>query len=233
MAGRIFGCPHQCRQIAGVWALDPKRNGGVTTNAIPLQRSPSGRPSAAAASISGRDSMDIPIETTMATPESDLDLLFTMRDQFAASGLHYTDEQIATFYTSLQTKGFVVLSGISGTGKSKIATGFVEMLPDLLTTSIISLDTSGLIPISVLRYMRKSKRVPLPSRYVYLLPPLRRRKPTSSFHHAEWLDRRRTTPAPCSHRPFQRDGTLLQGRNRQSLRRTLARHLDLPPAHPG
>ena len=73
--------------------------------------------------------MDIPIETPMETPDSDFGLLSAMRDQFAASGLHYTDEQIATFYTSLETKGFVILSGISGTGKTKIATGFVKMLP--------------------------------------------------------------------------------------------------------
>ncbi len=52
-------------------------------------------------------------------------------DHFTASGLHYSDTQIADFYTALQTKGFVVLSGISGTGKSKIATGFTELLPSL------------------------------------------------------------------------------------------------------
>jgi hypothetical protein len=66
---------------------------------------------------------------TAPGPTEPIDPLSTVRDQFAATGLYYTDAQIATFYTSLQTKGFVVLSGISGTGKSKIATGFVEMLP--------------------------------------------------------------------------------------------------------
>lgn len=49
---------------------------------------------------------------------------------FADSGLQYGASQVASFYTALQTKGFVVLSGISGTGKSKIAQGFVDFLPD-------------------------------------------------------------------------------------------------------
>lgn len=48
---------------------------------------------------------------------------------FQSAGLKYTAAQLSTFYTALQTKGFVVLSGISGTGKSKIAQHFVEMLP--------------------------------------------------------------------------------------------------------
>jgi hypothetical protein len=52
-----------------------------------------------------------------------------VQQAMATIGLTYTNAQIATFYTALQTKGFVVLSGISGTGKSKIAQGFVRMLP--------------------------------------------------------------------------------------------------------
>jgi len=48
---------------------------------------------------------------------------------FAAAGLHYDPWQIASFYTALQTKGFVILSGISGTGKSKLAQAFAAMLP--------------------------------------------------------------------------------------------------------
>jgi hypothetical protein len=52
-----------------------------------------------------------------------------LHEGFAAAGLFYTLDQIATFYTALQTKGFVILSGISGTGKSKIAQHFVNTLP--------------------------------------------------------------------------------------------------------
>jgi len=44
-------------------------------------------------------------------------------------GLHFTPWQRATFYTALQTKGFVILSGISGTGKTRLAQAFAGMLP--------------------------------------------------------------------------------------------------------
>jgi energy-coupling factor transporter ATP-binding protein EcfA2 len=47
---------------------------------------------------------------------------------FAAHGLHFTSEQLATFYTALKTKGFVILTGISGTGKTKLAQYFAELL---------------------------------------------------------------------------------------------------------
>ena len=46
-----------------------------------------------------------------------------------ARGLTFTPWQVATFYTALQTKGFVILSGISGTGKTKLAQAFAETLP--------------------------------------------------------------------------------------------------------
>jgi hypothetical protein len=60
--------------------------------------------------------------------------LSAIQQQFSVKGLTDSTDQITTFYTALQTKGFVVLSGISGTGKSKIAQHFVEMLPFSRTT---------------------------------------------------------------------------------------------------
>lgn len=51
------------------------------------------------------------------------------RKLFADEGLHYTPWQQAVFFTALQTKGFVILSGISGTGKTKIAQAFSAALP--------------------------------------------------------------------------------------------------------
>ena len=52
-----------------------------------------------------------------------------IRSSVAAQGLHFTPWQLATFYTALQTKGFVILSGISGTGKTKLAQAFARLLP--------------------------------------------------------------------------------------------------------
>jgi len=47
---------------------------------------------------------------------------------FAAQGFHFTPHQLATFYTALKTKGFVILSGLSGTGKTKLAQLFAELM---------------------------------------------------------------------------------------------------------
>ena len=43
-------------------------------------------------------------------------------------GLRFTHHQIACYVTALQTKGFVILSGMSGTGKTKLAQEFAELL---------------------------------------------------------------------------------------------------------
>ena len=104
---------------------------------------------------------------------SNIDPLSATRNHFAASGLHYTDAQIATFYTSLQTKGFVVLSGISGTGKSKIATGFVEMLPQSAAPSSRPLEVAvadDQLAFQVRPYMRQRHRVTFAKRYVDMFP---------------------------------------------------------------
>lgn len=47
---------------------------------------------------------------------------------FKNQGYFYTDEQIYNLYTSLKTKPFVILSGISGSGKSKIIDLFAEYM---------------------------------------------------------------------------------------------------------
>ncbi len=97
----------------------------------------------------------------------------SVTDTFASSGLVYTTNQIATFYTALQTRGFVVLSGISGTGKSKIAQGFVDLLPDPSPeSSPVTIDRESLIELSVKPYTRKYKRVVIPVDQLGTLPPM-------------------------------------------------------------
>ena len=47
---------------------------------------------------------------------------------FRGCGYSFKVSQIASFYTALKTKGFVILAGLSGTGKTKMAQIFSEML---------------------------------------------------------------------------------------------------------
>lgn len=89
-----------------------------------------------------------------------IDLSGTLFDSFAHAGLTYQPHQIASFYTALQTKGFVILSGISGTGKSKIAQRFADMLPDIDETPDTVL-AEDWVRIAVKPYMRKYKRIRL------------------------------------------------------------------------
>ncbi len=47
---------------------------------------------------------------------------------FKKQGYFFKPHQISSFYTALKTKGFVILAGLSGTGKTKMAQIFSEML---------------------------------------------------------------------------------------------------------
>lgn len=87
---------------------------------------------------------------------------------FTSNGLHFTPWQVATFYTALQTKGFVILSGISGTGKTKLAQAFVRLLPQPATLTVIPED---IIRILVQPYMRKYNRLVIPKASVELFTP--------------------------------------------------------------
>ncbi|MCS6862730.1 MAG: hypothetical protein NZT92_20690, partial [Abditibacteriales bacterium] len=45
-------------------------------------------------------------------------------------GLRLPPDLLAAYYTALKTKGFVLLTGVSGTGKTKLATTFAELFGD-------------------------------------------------------------------------------------------------------
>ncbi|WP_374055837.1 AAA family ATPase [Rossellomorea sp. FM04394] len=68
------------------------------------------------------------IEEKLIDNSSDLKILHHIHNYILSKGYHYTLEQITNFYLSLKTKPFVILSGISGTGKTKIVQLFSESL---------------------------------------------------------------------------------------------------------
>lgn len=80
----------------------------------------------------------------MADESSNINVLDMLEQALAAKGLKFERWQLATFYTALQVKGFVILSGISGTGKSKLAREFAGLLPDL-TLERVGSSTIGVV----------------------------------------------------------------------------------------
>jgi energy-coupling factor transporter ATP-binding protein EcfA2 len=84
------------------------------------------------------------------------DLIFR---SLKSRGLHFKPWQVATFYTALQTKGFVILSGISGTGKTKLAQHIASLLPR--PTKVLQ-PSEDQIQITIQPYMLKYNRLIIP-----------------------------------------------------------------------
>jgi 5-methylcytosine-specific restriction enzyme B len=89
---------------------------------------------------------------------------------FKAKGFQFTKEQVVAFYAALKTKGFVILSGLSGTGKTKLAQLFAELFtferevePEIGEDEIV---------LTVQPYMLKYRRFIIPVGYWNLLPSL-------------------------------------------------------------
>jgi len=60
--------------------------------------------------------------------ELDTENYLTLHKFFQYTGFHFDEDLITAFYAALKTKGFVILSGLTGTGKTKLAQLFAELL---------------------------------------------------------------------------------------------------------
>jgi hypothetical protein len=94
------------------------------------------------------------------------------------SGLYVPSETLATYFLALQAKRFVILSGISGTGKTRIATEVAKALgaftdtapkPDLPTEPPLNSDTDY-VDVIVRPSMLDQKSMVIPRRMRALLP---------------------------------------------------------------
>ena len=68
------------------------------------------------------ESQNTTSETDKNTSESSL-----ISKYFQSEGFYFDDKLITAFYAALKTKGFVILSGLSGTGKTKLAQLFAKL----------------------------------------------------------------------------------------------------------
>lgn len=88
--------------------------------------------------------MNVPAEEPSRT------LAETFRAAVAADGLRFADEVIDSVYLALRTKPFLILTGLSGTGKTKIAMTLADVVCDPGTTAFVSVrpdwtDSKGLL----------------------------------------------------------------------------------------
>ncbi len=81
-----------------------------------------------------------------------LDMLPAMRSDFAAAGLHIDPSLIQRFIASLLTKRFVILTGLSGSGKTKLAQAFAAWITVNTNQSEVWPQVGGEIPSDRITY---------------------------------------------------------------------------------
>jgi hypothetical protein len=98
------------------------------------------------------------------------------RSQFAAlldalrdAGLQFSSEIVASYLLALQTKRFVILTGISGTGKTQLAMQVARHFAETIATTKPVSIPAGATVVRVQPYMRKYHRMYLPASLVSVL----------------------------------------------------------------
>ena len=81
-------------------------------------------------------------------------------------GFHFPAQLITTYYLSLQTKPFAILTGISGTGKTKLAQLFAEWMSPVVETEVTVAEspepTDTVFYVEIKPYMLKYNRAVVP-----------------------------------------------------------------------
>lgn len=134
-------------------------------------------------------------------------------DHLDTKQLAFSEECVADFLLALQTKRFVILSGVSGTGKSQLAIATAEALEGTIVRKVVDVEPERGVALEVLPYMRKFSRFILPTAFVETLD-LPRREEGGLDVQVEVQGRRETMRLS---RPKNREVTalLLKGRIRQ------------------
>lgn len=81
----------------------------------------------------------------------------------ADKGFHFSEETVATYLLALQAKRFVILSGISGTGKTALALEVARGLQGIAAAEVTSSDGPAALVVSVKPYNLQYRRITLPA----------------------------------------------------------------------
>ncbi|MBE7452140.1 MAG: EVE domain-containing protein [Kofleriaceae bacterium] len=97
--------------------------------------------------------------STTATRAQPYDAL---RSSFHKERLYFSDETLSHYLLALQTKRFVILTGISGTGKTQLALGVAKHFRPRLVKRVAAEVPEGVITIRVAPHMLKYRRFVMP-----------------------------------------------------------------------
>lgn len=89
-------------------------------------------------------------------------------------GLSFPPEVVSSYLIALQAKGFVILTGISGTGKTQLALAVADHFRPQISEQIVSVMPEGALALTVKPYMRKYRQMVLPVALTgdLVLPPI-------------------------------------------------------------
>jgi len=92
----------------------------------------------------------------------------TLQQYFQYKGFYFDQDLITAFYSALKTKGFVILSGLTGTGKTKLAQLFAEIF-EIEKIKEKSDENYSSIVVSVSPSWIQYSRINIPKRYNEIL----------------------------------------------------------------
>lgn len=101
-----------------------------------------------------------PADPPAALPWLDFDSLLQI---FEDNGLYFDAELVANYLLALQTKRFVILTGISGTGKTQLALAVARAFQPQVPVTVPRTAGEGAVELQVMPYMIKYHRAVLPA----------------------------------------------------------------------
>ncbi len=124
-----------------------------------------------------KDMVDIQSAIFIAGQEENLPAPFppppppfeSLRASLRSKGLYFPSEVISNYLLALQTKRFVIITGISGTGKTQLALEVARYFqPKVRTAKTVDIP-DGAREVTVAPYMIKYNRIVLPAAFVGIL----------------------------------------------------------------